>query len=60
MPDRGVWRFAGGDGLLMRAAFPVAGEIDRDDDAEAAVELAIEAVRALRRLRDDAGLSLMR
>jgi valyl-tRNA synthetase len=52
-----LWRFAGGDGLLLRAAFPVAGEVTRDPDAEAAVEAAIEAVRSLRRLRDDAGLS---
>jgi valyl-tRNA synthetase len=52
-----LWRFAGGDGLLIRASFPVAGGIDRDGEAEAAVELAIEAIRSLRRLRDDAGLS---
>jgi valyl-tRNA synthetase len=52
-----LWRFAGGDGLLMLAAFPVAGEIERDPEAESAVESAIEAVRSLRRLRDDAGLS---
>jgi valyl-tRNA synthetase len=52
-----LWRFAGGDGLLVRAAFPVAGELERDPDAESAVDSAIEAVRSLRRLRDDAGLS---
>ena len=51
-----LWRFAGGEGLLMRAPFPVAGEVPRDVEAEAAVEAAIEAVRTLRRLRDDAGL----
>ena len=52
-----LWRFAGGDGLLMRAAFPAVGEVERDLEAESAVEAAIEAVRSLRRLRDDAGLS---
>ena len=52
-----LWRFAGGDGLLIRAAFPVVGEVERDLEAESAVEAAIEAVRSLRRLRDDAGLS---
>ena len=52
-----LWRFAGGEGLLIRAAFPVAGEVERDLEAESAVEAAIEAVRSLRRLRDDAGLS---
>jgi valyl-tRNA synthetase len=52
-----LWRFAGGEGLLIKAAFPVVGEVARDSEAEAAVEAAIEAVRTLRRLRDDAGLS---
>jgi valyl-tRNA synthetase len=52
-----LWRFAGGEGLLIRAAFPSAGEVARDVEAEEAVEAAIEAVRTLRRLRDDAGLS---
>jgi valyl-tRNA synthetase len=52
-----LWRFAGGEGLLMRADFPAAGEVERDPEAESAVEAAIEAVRSLRRLRDDAGLS---
>ena len=51
-----LWRFAGGEGLLLRAAFPEAGEVPRDLEAESAVEAAIEAVRTLRRLRDDAGL----
>jgi valyl-tRNA synthetase len=51
-----LWRFAGGEGLLLRAAFPAAGDVARDLDAESAVEAAIEAVRSLRRLRDDAGL----
>ncbi len=52
-----LWRFADGEGLLLRAAFPEVGEVARDAEAEAAVEAAIEAVRTLRRLRDDAGLS---
>jgi valyl-tRNA synthetase len=51
-----LWRFAGGEGLLIRASFPVPGDVQRDTDAESAVEAAIEAVRGLRRLRDDAGL----
>ncbi len=51
-----LWRFAGGEGLLLRATFPEAGEVPRDVEAESAVEAAIEAVRTLRRLRDDAGL----
>jgi valyl-tRNA synthetase len=52
-----LWRFAGGEGLLLKAAFPAVGEVQRDGEAEEAVEAAIEAVRTLRRLRDDAGLS---
>jgi valyl-tRNA synthetase len=52
-----LWRFAGGAGLLLRASFPVVGDAPRDSEAESAVEAAIEAVRSLRRLRDDAGLS---
>jgi valyl-tRNA synthetase len=51
-----LWRFAGGEGLLIRASFPEVGEVPRDLESEAAVEAAIEAVRTLRRLRDDAGL----
>jgi valyl-tRNA synthetase len=52
-----LWRFADGEGLLLKAAFPLPGEVTRDVEAEEAVEAAIEAVRTLRRLRDDAGLS---
>jgi valyl-tRNA synthetase len=52
-----LWRFAEGEGQLVRAAFPQPGEVARDPGAEAAVETAIDAVRTLRRLRDDAGLS---
>ena len=51
-----LWRFAGGEGLLLRARVPRGRRGRARCRGRGAVEAAIEAVRSLRRLRDDAGL----
>ncbi|MEJ7750440.1 MAG: valine--tRNA ligase [Thermoleophilaceae bacterium] len=52
-----VWSFLPGErGLLARAAWPEAVSARIDEDAEEAVERAMEAVTAVRRARDEAGV----
>jgi valyl-tRNA synthetase len=51
-----LWSYAGGEGLLIRTAWPPAGEAPRDERAEAAVAAAFDLVVELRRLRADAEL----
>jgi valyl-tRNA synthetase len=52
-----LWSYLPGErGLLLRAAWPVAGETPRDEGAERAVAAAFEVVVELRRLRNDADL----
>jgi valyl-tRNA synthetase len=52
-----IWPFLpGARGLLMRAAFPGAGDVPVDADAERAVSGVVTLVTELRRMRQDAGL----
>ncbi len=51
-----VWAFLPGErDLLARAAWPQAGELESDPQAEATVERAIGAITELRRYREQAG-----
>ena len=53
-----IWSYLPGErGLLVRSEAARAGEVPRDQEAEAAVSQAIELVSELRRLRQDAELA---
>jgi valyl-tRNA synthetase len=53
-----IWGYLHADrGQLVKAPFPVAGDVPADPAAERAVGLVVDVVTALRRMRSEAGLS---